>query len=283
MRKYSTILGLVAGFVILACAGVYMLGRWTGLHVPFVSDSCRAFTDKHTVRLRPDQITNAATIAAVGSRMEMPPYAVTVALATAFQESKMRNISHGDHDSIGLFQQRPSQGWGSLDELSEPRIAAEKFYTALARINGWEKMSVTDAAQAVQLSAHPAAYAKWETDARNLASALIGAEGSAVSCILRTSQDDNGGPKRAQKLHDELTGDFGQLSATLDNDASPTLTIRVGDSPEEGWQVAGWFVAKSREYGVREVRFNGEKWRSDKGKWSDDSSKNDRVIVTIAD
>jgi cell wall-associated NlpC family hydrolase len=93
-----------------------------------------------------------------------------VALATAMQESTMRNLTYGDRDSVGLFQQRPSSGWGSVAELTTPEVSAGKFYTALLKVPGWESMPVT----VVQRSAFPLAYAKWEALATALVQAATG-------------------------------------------------------------------------------------------------------------
>src|SRR5262245_60768023 len=100
--------------------------------------TCVARTGTGVVTLDPAQMANAATIAAVGIRRGMPDRAVVVALATSLQESKLRNLAGGDRDSVGLFQQRPSQGWGSREEIADPRYAAGKFYAALMRVRGWE-------------------------------------------------------------------------------------------------------------------------------------------------
>jgi hypothetical protein len=139
-----------------------------------------------TVHLDQEQMANAATIAAVGTRLDMPERAVVVAIATALQESKLRNLPHlgaaNDHDSIGLFQQRPSQGWGTEEQLLDPRYAAERFYLALSQVPGWERMRLTDAAQRVQRSAFPEAYQQWEKDATVLATALLGRASGAVTC-----------------------------------------------------------------------------------------------------
>ncbi|MFG1892241.1 NlpC/P60 family protein [Micromonospora sp. NPDC049051] len=122
-----------------------------------------------------DQTANAALIVTVGEQRKVPPRGWVIALATAMQESTLRNLPGGDRDSVGLFQQRPSQGWGTPAQLRDPRYAAEKFYTALLAVDGWQAMALTDAAQAVQRSAYPDAYAKWEDDAI----ALVRTMGSA--------------------------------------------------------------------------------------------------------
>ena len=115
---------------------------------------------------------HAATIIQVGRSLGVPDYGIVIALATAMQESSMRNLSWGDRDSVGLFQQRPSQGWGTPEQLQDTAYASRLFYVGnegytrgLLDIRGWQSMTVTQAAQAVQISAYPDHYAKWETSA----------------------------------------------------------------------------------------------------------------------
>ena len=115
---------------------------------------------------------NAAIIVRVGRELGVPEYGIVIALATAMQESSLRNISWGDRDSVGLFQQRPSSGWGTVAQIMDPAHAAKLFYVGrsgytrgLLDIPGWQSMTLTRAAQAVQISAYPDAYAKWEASA----------------------------------------------------------------------------------------------------------------------
>lgn len=128
---------------------------------------------------RPDQLANAATIVAVGKQLNVPPQGQVIAIATALQESGLRNLTYGDRDSVGLFQQRPSQGWGSPSQLTDPAFAAAQFYRALVEVPGWQQLSLTDAAQAVQRSAFPNAYAQHQTAALALTAAVGGATCSA--------------------------------------------------------------------------------------------------------
>src|SRR5690242_20816690 len=116
-------------------------------------------------------MANAATIAAVGVSRKMPERAITVALATALQESKLRNLDHGDRDSLGLFQQRPSQGWGTPEQVQDPVYAAGKFYDHLVQYPGWDTGRLTEVAQGIQRSAFPGAYQKHEGMAVELADA----------------------------------------------------------------------------------------------------------------
>ncbi|MFF3538537.1 C40 family peptidase [Streptomyces sp. NPDC002466] len=119
-----------------------------------------------------EQVPNAKTIQATGVAMNIPARGQIVALATTLQESGLRNLTYGDRDSLGLFQQRPSQGWGTANEILDPVYSSTKFYEGLKKVSGWQSLSVTQAAQAVQRSGFPEAYAKWEPLATALQKAI---------------------------------------------------------------------------------------------------------------
>ncbi|XVU23409.1 peptidase M23 [Actinoplanes sp. CA-054009] len=119
-----------------------------------------------------EQVANARLIVDIGNERRVPNPGLVIAVATALQESGLRNLRGGDRDSIGLFQQRPSQGWGTPKQLSDPAYQTRKFYDKLLTIDGWQSMRLTDAAQAVQISAFPNAYAKHTTSATRLVEAL---------------------------------------------------------------------------------------------------------------
>ncbi|MFE0592768.1 hypothetical protein [Micromonospora echinospora] len=147
----------------------------------------RPVRPKPVAGLSQRQMDNAKAIVDVGVEVRMPRRALVVAIATAMQESDLHNLANDriaessryphqgsgtDHDSVGLFQQRPSSGWGSVRELMQPAYAARVFYRALREVSGWEDLSVTAAAQAVQRSAYPGAYAKHERRATTVVDAL---------------------------------------------------------------------------------------------------------------
>ncbi|MGP3775469.1 C40 family peptidase [Streptomyces sp. SDT5-1] len=119
-----------------------------------------------------EQIPNAKAILGAGVALKVPSRGQAVALATALQESGLRNLAYGDRDSLGLFQQRPSKGWGSAEQVRDPAHAATKFYESLLKVPGWQSMTIAQAAQAVQQSGFPGAYAKWEPLATALQKAL---------------------------------------------------------------------------------------------------------------
>ena len=138
-----------------------------------------------------EQISIARAAVQVADQRKLPARAKLVILATGFQESGIRNLAYGDRDSVGWLQQRPSSGWGTVAQIMDPAYGAGKFYDALVRVPGWQGMPVTVAAQAVQISAFPDAYAKWEASARALLAVL--GDTSAADCATDAAGNPKGG------------------------------------------------------------------------------------------
>jgi hypothetical protein len=282
-RPLAALTGL-AGLAVLAAGAIAVVVTARDGNIPFVSDTCRVYAVDHTVRLDPEQAGHAATIAAVAVRRDLPERAVTVALATALQESKLRNLPDGDRDSVGLFQQRPSQGWGTPAQLQDTRYAAGQFYRHLVRVQGWEEMPVAVAAQAVQRSAEGKAYEKWAADAHSLARAFTGGAPGAVTCRLRS---DNAGTATdtPEDLDSALRADVGKVTATPpDGTTSRRISVPVTPSSDAGWRVAYWFVAQSRNYGVHTVRYGELEWKAASGKWEKPASSTSarRVVAELS-
>lgn len=264
MRLRSVVAVLVVLAVIAGVGAFVVLRRVTPDLSVLLGPACRVSGDGAAVSLDSEQLANAATIAAVGLRRGVPDRAIVVALATAFQESRLRNLAHGDRDSLGLFQQRPSQGWGSEEQVRDPRYAAGKFYTALLKVKGWQKMRVTDAAQRVQRSAYPEAYEKWADEAEVLTGAFAGHAAEAVTCQL-SGRPGTSGAAAAEELSAALRKDWGKRLTIADT--ATTGVELAAASDKVGWQLAHWLVAHSAERGVRVVRFGTREWRSDKRGW----------------
>ncbi len=264
MRK-RTAAAVIAIFVLVASIGVYagLNTLKSRITLPTFGPACRVTADGD-VGLDAVQMANAATIAAVGVRRNVPGRAVVVALATALQESGLENLPHGDRDSIGIFQQRPSQGWGSVQELSDPRAAARKFYHSLMKVKGWDRMRVTDAAQRVQRSAYPEAYEKWVADATVLTKALLGDATGAVACIV-TGEPSARGPAAVTSLTEALKLDWGKPRTAT----TGTLGLTVSpDDDKAGWRYAHWLVAHATDHGVERVSFGDLEWHAPDGTWS---------------
>jgi hypothetical protein len=257
------LVGLFA-VAILFGLGVYVAAQRFQREIPIeipIGRACEVRTDAGVVSLAADQMANAATIAAVGISRQLPDQAVVVALATALQESELVNLTGGDRDSVGLFQQRPSQGWGSAENINDPRYAANAFYNSLEKIRGWQNLRVTEAAQAVQRSAFPEAYDKWVEEATVLTEALAGQASGAVSCT-RIGDPANRGEAAAAALRDGLAADWGMTPS-----AEPTGLAVAADGARTGWQYAHWLVAHSAAHGVEQVRYEDLAWDAETGKW----------------
>ena len=196
------------------------------------------------------QAANAATISSVAVRLRLSDHAVTVALATALQESKLHNLSYGDRDSVGLFQQRPSQGWGLHSQLLDPHFAATAFFSHLVHVPGWQTMSVADAAQAVQRSVDGSAYAGWESEARIIAQALTGEVPHGIACFYAKPDSTSRG-----------------LTAALVRDIGINA-VGVPVPVKTGWMTASWLVAQAAQYSIDTVTFDGQRWTRSSGGWS---------------
>ena len=125
-----------------------------------------------SVELTGEQAANVEAIAAVARERDLPARAVVIALATAQQESRLRNVAYGDRDSLGLFQQRPSQGWGTPEQVQDPAYAAGEFYERLVQVPRWDTRPLGEASHAVQRSAFPERVPRWEPMAAALTAAL---------------------------------------------------------------------------------------------------------------
>ncbi|HEY3529575.1 MAG TPA: hypothetical protein VGK78_10515 [Nocardioides sp.] len=232
-----------------------------------------------SVILTDEQARNASLISAVAIRRGMPAHAATIALATALQESKLYNLRGGDRDSLGLFQQRPSQGWGTRQQVLDPVHATNAFYEALAQVPGYAAMPVTEAAQRVQRSGFPTAYAVYERDARALASALTGYSPGAFWCHVR-SPESPAAPsvRRAAALREALLPAFGPVGVTVGSDGR--LQVPASSSAPRGWAEASYLVAHAQELGISTVAYRGRAWDSgNNAGWHREESARDAAVL----
>jgi hypothetical protein len=262
-RKPIVVVALLA---LLGVFGVVVVVNSVGgkIKLPQLGPECIVRADGE-VALDLVQMANAATITAVGMRRKMPEQAVVVALATAFQESKLENLDTGDRDSVGLFQQRPSQGWGTPEKIQDPRYAAGKFYSALKKVKGWQKMRVTDAAQKVQRSAYPNAYEKWADESAVLAKALTGRATGAVECTV-DGEPALRGAAAAAALAEGMRLDWGKGLGAVEESQPGGLSVAV-KNVNVGWRYAHWLVSHASSTGVERVRFADREWNAPDGKW----------------
>ena len=255
--------------VVLVGVGAYFAySAYQHVSTILISPGCQVGSGQNTVALDTQQASIAATIAGVAADERLPAHAVTIAYATAMQESKLHNLAYGDRDSIGVFQQRPSEGWGTASQLKDPVYATAAFFRALTRVSGWQQLPVDQAAQAVQHSADGSAYSQYDLMARAMAIAFTGQAAHSVYCW------PGAGPKPARNLAGAEAGlgqSFGSPAAghavtaiaTSGPAKSPAVAVRV--QPRQAWAVASWLVTHAQAYGVSEVRYNGYQWTASDG------------------
>jgi cell wall-associated NlpC family hydrolase len=193
-----------------------------------------------------EQVPNTKTIQATGVAMNIPARGQIVALATALQESGLRNLTYGDRDSLGLFQQRPSQGWGTASEILDPVHASTSFYTALEKVSGWQSMTVTQAAQAVQQSGFPDAYAKWEPLATALQKAIAPLLAQAGGASPSPSPSGSGGTSTAPPSTTGgcSSGGDGSGFGTIPPGAVPAGYTIPADAPLQAQTAIRWAMGQ---------------------------------------
>jgi hypothetical protein len=275
---------VVAAAVVFAVVGIAVQRGVGPLPDP---DGCTAEVGDVKVDLTLEQAENAALISAVATERGLPARAASIALATAYQESKLVNIDYGDRDSLGLFQQRPSQGWGTAEQIQDPTFSTNAFYDALVEVEGYESMEITEAAQEVQRSAFPDAYADHEADGRALASALSGNSPAGFWCTTAGASEEasdrlegSGLVPRAAVVRGELEAAFGDLSlggfqpggvssghmegsAHYDGRALDVFFRPVNEvNQRRGWAVASWLVANADRLDIQTVIYDGRIWTS---------------------
>lgn len=231
-----------------------------------------------------EQADNAALVAAVGAQRGLETFGSTVGIATAIQESGLRNLDYGDRDSLGLFQQRPSQGWGTEEEVTDPHYASLAFYWRLKKIDGWEDMRVTDAAQAVQRSGFPEAYEDHAQEAAVWAKAFRGdTPFAAVNCDV----DAVTTPSTARAFTDRIAADWGdgvyETTVLGVNDRAVLLGITATSSEAKDLDaIANWSVGVSGSEAVASVRLGDVQWLREQGVDQPEAAANfDGVLVGI--
>ncbi|MDO5751772.1 hypothetical protein [Arthrobacter sp.] len=255
-RRIATLLTVtVVCLGLLIGGGAWLVGTLRDTLAPGLSTGCTATVGDASYKLALDQSQNASLITTLAVQRGMPARAASIALATALQESKLRNIDYGDLDSIGLFQQRPSQGWGSVDEIMDPAFSANAFYDALAQVPGYVDMPVNDAAQIVQRSGYPHAYGKHEALSRAFASAMAGQTPASLNCTLPTATSGS----NPQDVISAAQAAVGLFDATTTVNEAGTL-VHVPVSPTHGWIVANWALANAHQFGIVEISHAGQTW-----------------------
>lgn len=218
-----------------------------------------------------DQAAVASTMVGVVTSRRLPERAAVLALAAGLQESKLQNLppNAGDRDSVGVLQQRPSQGWGTPAQLNDVHYATGAFLNALLKVTGWQTLDLATAVQDVQNSADGSAYAQHETEAQALADALTGKPPAAITCVFNKPTAVTAASAVAAKVQADLPVNRPQVAG---------LTVSV---PGAAWQTAAWFVANAQTLGIDSVGYAGKQWTRAKG-WGAAATSNAAVVATMA-
>lgn len=213
-------------------------------------EHCVAGTRGHSTRVDFAQAHHASVIAGIAVRRGLPVHAASIALTAASAESDIHNLDHGDVDSVGLFQQRPSQGWGSEKRLMDPYYATNQFYDHLVKIENWKSSKISKAAQRVQISKFPDAYPGHEETGRILASVLTGHRPAGIRCLIS----------------DQRPGDPHGLSRSLhktykiEPKRSGHKVVIKANSKRLAWSYAQYAIANARKYGLGSAQVGGHRW-----------------------
>ena len=265
-RPTRTILtGIGAGILVLALllGGVslyrWAVTRWGPPPPPPPASLCEAQVGSGRADLSWEQSRNASIIAGIAAQRGLVPRAVSIGLTTAFQESGIRNLDYGDRDSLGIFQQRPSQGWGTAEQIMDPYYSTGKFFDVMVTVDDWENADIGDVAQEVQRSGFPDAYDQHVTTARLLASALSGETPAAWSCIVH----DSAAPDPDQLLI-QLTRAYGATvwaQVVTPETVGEPQTIEITASTEQiAWSAGAFAQSWATQTGVTKVSVGEFEW-----------------------
>lgn len=221
--------------------------------------------------LTAEQSRNAAIIVAASYKAGLPEQAAVIALATAWQESGLRNLDYGDRDSLGLFQQRPSYGWGTPDEIMDPWYSAGRFYAELVKFDNWESRDITEMAQKVQRSGFPDAYRKHEANAIALAGSLRGTRPATFACIDRTDS-----PGDAAAFADVVA----QVPGVTSSQKGDTVTLKASDTTAL-WSAMQLALANTRDGGIVAATMPDHSWKQESKAWRDASGRGTAGEATI--
>lgn len=270
--------GLICGLFV--AAGYYVLTTVDPLDsTPDPEPGCRLDLSEGQYEMTIDQTENAATVGGVAFSLNMPRQAVTVAYATVWQESTFYNVEYGDRDSLGLFQQRPSQEWGEPEEILDPVQSSRSFYYALADIEGWRELPVHEAAQQVQRSADGWAYDQHEDLSERMSEALVGDLGPMVTCWY-----DDEGLAELQQAEPDPEGAREELARVFGADSKELPLIEAPQTGDLGWAMALWSVVHAEQYGLTTVAYDGHRWTASDGvegaeDWTDTEGAEDGLVL----
>ncbi|MDR1852919.1 MAG: hypothetical protein LBR21_09810 [Propionibacteriaceae bacterium] len=270
-RARDWVVGVVSLAVVgsLIAGGVWAYYSVKGEPLP-LQPSCTASVGEYSATIDLEQARNAGIIAGVSVKRKLVPRAATIALATAYQESGIRNLDYGHADSLGLFQQRPSQGWGTEEQVQDPWYSSKKFYEALVKVPDWQNSDINDTAQAVQRSGVPDGYRKHESNARALASALTGETPASFTCSYDAAAPNIAGMEKY------LEDTYGKRISV--SEIENGLSVKA-DTLTHAWSVAEVAIAAGAGYGLISAELGLSVWQAGRAAtWTGEFPKDNTAV-----
>lgn len=269
-RRWVALLITIA---VLAGLGFGGAAAYRYLYERLTPERCTVVSGDTSVTLTREQAKNASIIVAASVERGLPERAAIIALATAYQESGLRNLDYGDRDSLGLFQQRPSYGWGTEEEIMDPWYSSNRFYEELVKFDDWETTDINDIAQKVQRSGHPEAYRKHVDNATAVARSLLGELPASLACI-NFDVSDQAAPEAFTEVLDAL-GDG--VSYTVDGN----VVLINADTETQLWSAAAMAMANSYEAAMSKAEVAGLEWSPRRAEWRAASSSGDQAGAVL--
>jgi hypothetical protein len=263
--RRGLIAALVAVVVLVGC-GLGLWALWRAAQSHSTAEECTV----GDYALDPSQASVASTMVGVVLKRDLPERAAVLALAAALQESKLANLGpgEGDRDSVGVLQQRPSQGWGTPTQLQDVHFATGAFLDAMVKVDGWQSLPLADAIQKVQISVDGSFYARHEGEAQALSDALTGHAPGSLTCTF---------PKPSQVATSAQVASLVLADLPVNRPAAGgdgvTVTVRGAS-----WATTAWFVANADRLGIDSVAYSGREWTREHG-WRENSAASARAVV----
>jgi hypothetical protein len=258
------LIAALVALTVLAAAAFGLYALWRAAQSHSIAEECLV----GDYAVEPDQASVAASMVGVVINRGLPERAAVLALAAGLQESRLTNLAlgDGDRDSVGVLQQRPSQGWGTATQLSDIHFATGKFLDALLKVRGWQTMPLADAIQKVQVSVDGSYYARHEGEAQALSDALTGKKPGGITCTFRA-------PEQATPVATVASALVKDLPVNAPRAIESTVNV-----PGASWATAAWFVANADRYGIESVAYAGREWTRAHG-WRDKKDAPPTAVV----
>ena len=258
------LIAVLVALTVLAAAAFGLYALWRAAQSHSIAEECLV----GDYAVEPGQASVAASMVGVVINRDLPERAAVLALAAAMQESRLTNLppGDGDRDSVGVLQQRPSQGWGTAAQLSDIRFATGKFLDALVKVDGWRTMPLADAIQKVQISVDGSYYARHEGEAQALSDALTGKTPGGITCTFEA-------PAQAAPVATVAAALVKDLPVDAPRAVESTVSV-----PGASWATTAWCIANADRFGIESVAYSGREWTRAHG-WRDNKNAPATAVV----